>query len=142
MGQHYRYYANTAHNKARDNKRINTTSESHLMLAKEFKSSAKKHPTYSIEQVYYLIKVSSKPTLRTFYDWLYWGLIDCLQYKRRRNKKSGKFNDTEGRKNIKQRALDFGFEQGEYTKVGHYEIDTIVDGLKNGDSLHLIIGLL
>ncbi len=132
MGQSYRYYANTAHNIARDNKRVNALSESHLMIAKEFKTLSKKHPTYSVEQIYYLIKVSSKPTLRTFYDWLYYGLIDCLQYKRRRNKKFGKFNDTEGRKNIKQRTIDFGFEQDEYSKTGHYEIDTIIDGLKNG----------
>ncbi len=37
MGQSYKYYANTAHNKARDNKRINLISESHLMLMTEFK---------------------------------------------------------------------------------------------------------
>ena len=132
MGKPYKYNANTAHNRSRDNKRINSISESHLMLMKEFRLLAKKHPTYSIEQLYYLIKVSSKPTLRTFYDWLYYGLIDCLQYKRKRNKKSVTFNDTEGRKNIKQRAIDFGFEQNDYTKRGHYEVDTVIDGLKNG----------
>ncbi len=132
MGRPYMYYAKAAHNKARDNKRVNLISESHLILMKEFKAFAKEHPTYSIEQLYYLIKASSKPTLRTFYDWLYYGLIGCLQYKRRRNKKSGLFNDSEGRKNIKKRAIGFGFEQDEYTKTGHYEIDTIIDGLKNG----------
>ncbi len=81
MGRSHKYYAKSAHNRARDNKKINSISESHLMLMKEFRLLAKKHPTYSTPQLYYLINASSKPTLRTFYDWLYHGLISCLQYK-------------------------------------------------------------
>lgn len=68
MGQAYKYYAKTAYNRSRDSKRINTINEAHLMLMKEFKMLAKNLPTYSIEQLYYLIRVSFKPTLRTFYD--------------------------------------------------------------------------
>lgn len=133
----YKYYAKTAHNKANENRRINSISETNKMYIKEFRIHAKLHPTHSVEQLYYEIKAESKPSLRTFYDWLYMGLISCNQYKPKRNKKTGDFNDSEGRKNIAQRAEDFSFEQDDYSIAGHYEVDTVIDGLKNGVASHI-----
>lgn len=128
----YKYYANTAHNKARDTARRNKLSETNKMFIKQANSLFKKHPSYSIEQVYYLIESKCLPTLRTFYNWLYLGLLECSQYKKSRKSKKSKFNDSDDRVNIREREIDFGFKQNDYTKLGHYEVDTVVDGLKKG----------
>lgn len=74
----HKYYAKTAHNKAIDSQHRNKISEPNKMYIKAFKKLTKKHPTYSIEALYYLISSESKPSLRTFYDWLYFGYIDCI----------------------------------------------------------------
>lgn len=48
------------------------------------------------------------------------------------NYKYSKFNDSDDRTNIKEREIDFDFEQNDYSYIGYYEVDTVIDGNKNG----------
>ncbi len=76
------------------------------------------------------------PCLKTIYNWAHkliiyysWGQKPIK--KQRHTKKE----PIDGKKNISQRKIDFGFKITGNAPQGHYEVDTVYDGSKKGGAL-------